>query len=113
MKIYLDNAATTRVDPQVVEAMIPFFSEHYGNPSSVHGYGRKTRAAIEKARKSVADHIGASTGEVFFTSCGTESNNTIIQNCIAEYGLKHAISSRIEHHILLIWMKRDELNSII
>lgn len=101
MKVYLDNAATTKVDPRVVEAMIPFFSEHYGNPSSVHGYGRRTRAAIEKARKVVADHIGASTGELFFTSCGTESNNTIINNCICEYNLKYAVTSRIEHHAVL------------
>lgn len=113
MKVYLDNAATTRVDEKVVEAMIPYLAENFGNPSSVHGFGRQTRAAIERARKQIADHLGASTGEIFFTSCGTESNNTIIRNAINTYGIKHAISSKIEHHAVLHPLQTLEQEGLI
>ncbi len=98
MKVYLDNAATTAVDPRVVDEMVVYLRDNYGNPSSVHGFGRKTRAAIERARKEIASHLGAAPAEIFFTSCGTESNNTIIKNCIKDYGIKHAITSKVEHH---------------
>lgn len=101
MKVYLDNAATTAIDPLVLEEMMPFLTEHFGNPSSIHSYGRKSRAAIEKARKIVAQYLNASPAEIFFTSCGTESNNTIIKNSVRDLGVTRIISSPIEHHCVL------------
>ncbi|HWB61925.1 MAG TPA: cysteine desulfurase family protein [Chitinophagales bacterium] len=101
MKVYLDNAATTRLAPEVLDEMMPYLTEHYGNPSSIHGFGRKTKAAIEKARKIIAGYLNASTAEVFFTSCGTESNNMIIKGAVRDLGVKRIISSRIEHHCVL------------
>src|SRR6187402_1431522 len=98
MKVYLDNAATTPLDPEVFEAMIPFMLEDFGNPSSTHAHGRKVRTALESARKKVAQLLQCTPGEIIFTSGGTEADNSIITGAIHTYGLKHAISSRIEHH---------------
>lgn len=100
-RIYFDNAATTPVDPQVVEAMIPFLQTYFGNPSSIYSFGRETRLAIENARKSVAHILGAKPGEIFFTSGGTESDNMAIWSAIEDLGCKHLISSPIEHHAVL------------
>lgn len=99
--IYLDNAATTKVDEKVVEAMLPYFTEHFGNPSSIHGLGRKTRSAIEKSRRSIAQYLNASTAEIFFTSGGTESNNMILKNSIRDLGVNRIITSQVEHHCVL------------
>lgn len=101
MAVYLDNAATTQLDPEVLEAMLPYLSDHFGNPSSIHGFGRTTRAAIEKARKTIATNLNCSPGEIFFTSGGTEANNMAIVRSIADYGISHAISSPTEHHAVL------------
>jgi cysteine desulfurase len=101
MRVYFDNAATTAMDDRVVEAMIPFMKEHYGNPSSVHSHGREVRTAIEKARKKVAELLNASPSEIFFTSGGTEADNTALVCGIDTYGIKHAITSPIEHHAVL------------
>lgn len=101
MKVYFDNAATTPLDPDVLEAMLPFMKEHFGNPSAIHGYGRVTRAAIEKARKQVASALNASTGEIFFTSGGTESTNTVLRCAVNDLGVKEIITSPIEHHCVL------------
>lgn len=98
MRVYLDNAATTPLDPEVFEAMKPFMLEDFGNPSSTHAHGRKVRAAIESARKKVAELLNCTPGEVIFTSGGTEADNTLLCNSITTYGLQHAISSPIEHH---------------
>ncbi|MEQ1587161.1 MAG: cysteine desulfurase family protein [Cyclobacteriaceae bacterium] len=98
MRIYLDNAATTPLDPEVFEAMKPFMLEDFGNPSSTHAHGRKVRAAIESARKKIAELLNCTPGEIIFTSGGTEADNTIIRSAVETYGLKHAISSPIEHH---------------
>lgn len=100
-RIYLDNAATTQLDTEVLEAMMPYFSTHYGNPSSIHSYGREARIAIEKSRKEIANMLGARPGEVFFTSCGTESTNTILQAATRDLGCRHIITSPIEHHATL------------
>ena len=100
-RIYFDNAATTSLDPQVLEAMMPFMTEKFGNPSSIYSYGRETRMAIEQARKSVAKILGARPAEIFFTSGGTESSNTILQAAVYDLGCKHIISSPIEHHATL------------
>jgi len=98
MRIYLDNAATTPLDPEVFEAMRPFMLEDFGNPSSTHSHGRKVRAAIESARKKVAELLNCTPGEIIFTSGGTEADNTVIRSAVETYQLKHAISSPIEHH---------------
>lgn len=98
MKVYLDNAATTRLDDAVFEAMIPFLKEEYGNPSSIHAFGRKTRSAIEVARKTVSKLLNVSPAEIFFTSGGTEADNMAIMQSIDTLGIKHAITSKIEHH---------------
>jgi cysteine desulfurase len=98
MRVYLDNAATTPIDPEVFEAMKPFMLEDFGNPSSTHSHGRKVRAAIESSRKKVAELLNCTPGEIIFTSGGTEADNTIIRSAIDTYGLKSIISSPIEHH---------------
>ncbi len=98
MRVYLDNAATTPLDPEVFEAMKPFLMEDFGNPSSIHSHGRKVRTAIESGRKKIAELLNCSPGEIIFTSGGTEADNTLIINGIQSYQIKHAISSPIEHH---------------
>ncbi|MBN8652411.1 MAG: cysteine desulfurase [Cytophagales bacterium] len=98
MRVYLDNAATTPLDPEVFEAMKPFMLEDFGNPSSTHAHGRKVRAAIESARKKIAELLNCTPGEIIFTSGGTEADNAIIRCAVETYGIKHAISTPIEHH---------------
>lgn len=98
MRVYLDNAATTPLDPEVLQAMEPYLRDDFGNPSSTHAHGRKVRAAIETARKQVADLLGCTPGEIIFTSGGTEADNAILAGAIRNYDLKHVISSPIEHH---------------
>ena len=100
-RIYFDNAATTSLDPEVLEVMMPYFTEKFGNPSSIYSYGRESRMAIEQARKSVAKILGAKPSEIFFTSGGTESSNTALHAAIFDLGCKHIISSPIEHHATL------------
>src|ERR1700749_5205657 len=100
-RIYFDNAATTSLDPQVLETMMPYLTEKFGNPSSIYSYGRETRLAIENARKSVAKILHAHPAEIFFTSGGTESSNTAINAAIKDLGCKHIITSAIEHHATL------------
>lgn len=101
MKVYLDNAATTAMDDRVIEAMLPFMRNHFGNPSSVHSHGREVRNAIEKARKKVAELLNTSPSEIFFTSGGTEADNTALICGIESHGITHAISSPLEHHAVL------------
>lgn len=101
MRIYLDNAATTPILPEVVEAMTHILREQYGNPSSLHAEGRKARAVIEEARKTVANTIHSSIGEIFFTSGGTESNNMALKCAVRDLGVKRIISSPLEHHCVL------------
>jgi cysteine desulfurase len=100
-RIYFDNAATTALDPVVLEAMMPYLTEKFGNPSSIYSYGRETKLAIETARKTVAKLLNAHPGEIFFTSGGTESSNTAIAAAIRDLGCRHIISSPIEHHATL------------
>jgi cysteine desulfurase len=100
-RIYLDNAATTPLDPEVLQAMMPYLTDHFGNPSSIYSYGRETRLAIENARKSVAKNLGVHPRNIFFTSGGTESNNTAIAASIRDLHCTHIISSPIEHHAVL------------
>lgn len=96
--IYFDHAATTPLAPEVLEEMLPYMQDLYGNASSIHAMGRKSRTAIERARKIIAGHLNASIGEIFFTSCGTESSNMALTAAIRDLGVQHIISSPIEHH---------------
>ena len=98
VRIYFDNAATTSLDAPVLEAMMPYLTEKYGNPSSIYSYGRETRMAIENSRKTVAKILNAHPAEIFFTSGGTESSNTAILASVRDLGCRHIISSSIEHH---------------
>lgn len=100
-RIYFDNAATTSLDREVLDAMLPYMTTHFGNPSSIYSYGRESRLAIETARKTVARLLNAHPGEIFFTSGGTESNNTAILSSIRDLGCRHIITSPIEHHAVL------------
>ncbi|GAB4378005.1 MAG: cysteine desulfurase family protein [Salibacteraceae bacterium] len=99
--VYLDNAATTPIDPLVVEEMLKYMREEFGNPSSTHAFGRRARAAIDIARKRIAAHIHAEPGEIIFTSGGTEADNMAINCAVNHYGVRHVISSPIEHHAVL------------
>ena len=101
MKIYLDNAATTPMDPEVIEAMIPWMRDHFGNPSSTHQFGRKTKSAIENSRRAIAYHLNASPGEICFTSGGTEADNIAIRSSIQDLGVTHIITSPLEHKAVL------------
>ena len=101
MTVYFDNAATTPLDPAVLEAMLPFLREFYGNPSSIHGHGRQVRAALENARKTVAHLVGAAPAEISFTSGGTEADNYAIFGSVRTLGLTRAVTSPLEHHAVL------------
>lgn len=101
MKVYLDNAATTPIDPSVLEVMYKIMEETYGNPSSIHAHGREARSLVEKSRKTVAKLLNTSPSEIFFTSGGTEAHNAAIMGGISAYGIRHAVTSRIEHHAVL------------
>lgn len=112
-RIYFDNAATTPLDKEVLDAMLPYMTSHFGNPSSIYSYGRESRLAIETARKTVAKILHAHPGEIFFTSGGTESNNTAIAASIRDLGCTHIITSRIEHHAVLHTVEHfDHLDNV-
>lgn len=102
-RVYMDNAATTRVKDEVLEAMLPYFAQAYGNPSSVHSFGREAKKAIERAREQVARAIGADKSEVYFTGGGTESDNWVIKGAVSAGRKKgnHVITTAVEHHALL------------
>ena len=100
--IYLDNNATTRVDPAVVEAMLPYLSEYYGNPSSMHSFGGQVGAVVQDARSRVAQLLGAEDSEIIFTSCGSESNNTAIHAAlVAQPNKRHIVTTEVEHPAVL------------
>lgn len=98
MRVYLDNAATTPIAPEVVEAMLPVLQNGFGNPSSTHFYGRQTKALIETARRTVAKHLNCQASEIIFTSGGTEADNMALYSSVNLLGVKHIITSSIEHH---------------
>lgn len=100
-RIYLDNAATTPIADEVIDAMIPMMREHFGNPSSTHAHGRKARGIIEESRGTVAKLLNCNPGEIFFTSGGTEADNLAIRGSVARLGVRNIISSAIEHHAVL------------
>ena len=115
-RIYLDNAATTPLDPLVIEEMVSVMKHSYGNPSAIHAIGREVRTLVEQARKKVAQLLHASPSEIFFTSGGTEADNMAIRGAIKTFGLKHAITSKIEHHAvehtLDALMKNGEIDKL-
>ena len=100
-QVYLDNAATTPIDPLVIEAMMPWFKEHHGNPSSTHAYGRKTKSAIEQARRSIAKSLNCAPSEIYFTSGGTEADNLAMHIALNDLGCKQIITSAIEHSAVI------------
>ncbi|HHT9118555.1 MAG TPA: aminotransferase class V-fold PLP-dependent enzyme, partial [Candidatus Hypogeohydataceae bacterium YC38] len=100
--VYVDNNATTRVADEVLEEMLPYFTEHYGNPSSMHTFGGKLYRKIDEARAKVADLLGADHSEIIFTSCGTESDNAAVRGTLEAYPNKrHIITTRVEHPAVL------------
>ncbi len=111
--IYLDNAATTPLDQRVFEEMTPYFLSHFGNPSSTHSLGRQAKVAIETARKSIAKRLNCLSSELFFTSCATEANNAIIKGVVEKFGIKHIITSKLEHHAVLHVIEAIERQGII
>jgi cysteine desulfurase len=112
-RIYLDNAATTAIDKDVLDLMKNTMEFQFGNPSSIHAHGREVRTIIENARKSVAKLLNASPAEIFFTSGGTEADNMAINCAINDYGITHAITSKIEHHAVLHTLEVLEKNGKI
>src|SRR5258708_30491809 len=108
MRVYLDNAATTPLDKEVLAAMLPVMERNFGNPSSIHAWGREARTVVEGARKTVARLLNVSPSEIFFTSGGTEANNMAIRCSIRDLGISHCITSPIEHHAVLHTMEEME-----
>ena len=113
MRVYLDNAATTPLDPEVMKEMIKVMENTFGNPSSIHSHGREARTLLERSRKTIANLLGTSPSEIFFTSSGTEADNTAIRCGIIDHGIRHAISTRIEHHAVLHTLEALEKTGII
>jgi len=111
--IYLDNAATTPLDPEVLKEVYGVMEKNFGNPSSIHAHGREARTIIEKARKTVANLLNVSPSEIFFTSGGTEADNMAIRSGIIDHKIKHAITTRTEHHAVLHTLESMERNGII
>ena len=100
-RIYMDHAATTPTDPKVLNAMMPYFSEKFGNPSGIYGEAREGKAAVTRAREQIASAIGCSSDEIFFTSGGSESDNWALRSVMSRSEKKHIIVSAIEHHAIL------------
>lgn len=111
--IYLDNAASTPLAPEVIAEMNSALTNHYGNPSSMHRLGREARVIIENSRKKIAQLLHAKPNEIFFTSGGTEANNIAIRGCISSYNIKHVITSELEHPAVLAVLNKMEQNNRI
>lgn len=112
-RVYLDNAATTPLDKEVMQVMVEVMGNNYGNPSSIHAHGREMRTLLEKARKNVAQLLKTAPANIFFTSGGTEADNTAIRSAIFDYKIKHAITSKTEHHAVLHTLEMLERNGEI
>lgn len=113
VKVYLDNAATTPLDPEVLKEMYRVMESQFGNPSSIHSHGREARTVIEKARKTVAALLHTSPSEIFFTSGGTEADNMAIRCGIVDHDIKHAVTTRIEHHAVLHTLQAMQKSGLI
>ena len=126
MKVYLDNAATTPIAKEVINEITPYLSDYFGNPSSTHSFGRKTKNAIEITRKKIADLINAESSEIVFTSGGTEADNMALRSSVIDLGVKRIITTKLEHHAVghtaeelkekykveLIYLETDDLGHI-
>lgn len=112
-RIYLDNAATTPIAPEVLEAMLPYLQEVYGNPSSTHWHGRQARAAIERVRRQIAQYLHATPAEIVFTSGGTEADNCALRSAVRTHRIRHVISSPLEHHAVLHTLQDMHTQGII
>ena len=99
--VYLDNAATTPMLPEVIQVMQQSMQDNFGNPSSTHQFGRKAKAAVETARKNIAKHFNVSASEIIFTAGGTEADNLVLYNAVLNLGVKRIVTSKIEHHAVL------------
>ncbi|ARV13654.1 cysteine desulfurase family protein [Polaribacter sp. SA4-12] len=99
--VYLDNAATTQIDEEVIEVIHSSMKENFGNPSSIHQFGRKAKSAVETARKKIAKHFNVTASEIVFTAGGTEADNLILHNAVLNLGVKRIVTSKIEHHAVL------------
>jgi cysteine desulfurase len=113
MRVYLDNAATTPLDPEVLKQMYAVMENTYGNPSSIHSHGREARTLIERSRKTIANLLNTSPAEIFFTSSGTEADNTAIRCGIIDHNIKHAVTSHLEHHAVIHTMEALEKAGLI
>ena len=111
-KIYFDNAATTKMDPSVIDVVSSVMVENYGNASSTHSFGRASRTIVEKARKSIANEFNVTPNEIFFTSGGTEGDNTILVSAVKDLGVKTIITSKIEHKAVLNVVELLEKNKL-
>ena len=100
-KVYLDNASTTAIRPEVIHEMVQIMAQDFGNPSSTHSFGRNAKSILELSRKSIAKHINATAQEIIFTSCGTEANNWILRSAVKDLKVQRIITSKIEHHAVL------------
>jgi cysteine desulfurase len=108
--IYLDNNATTRIAPEVFEAMVPFLTEHYGNPSSAYSFGKRVEGHLKEAREKVAALLGCTPKEIIFTSCGTESDNAAIWSALQTTGRKHIVTTQVEHSAIMNqteWLEKN------
>ena len=108
--IYLDNAATTQIRDEVISKMSEVLKSNYGNASSTHSFGRSSRTLIESSRKQIADHLNVSPSEIIFMSGGTEADNCILRSAVRDLGVKHLISSKIEHHAVTHTLDQLELD---
>ena len=100
-KVYLDNASTTALRPEVIQEMTHVLEQEYGNPSSTHSFGRSSKNVLELSRKIIAKNLNATAQEIIFTSCGTEANNWILQSAVKDLKVERIITSKIEHHAVL------------
>ncbi|MDH7446843.1 cysteine desulfurase family protein [Aquimarina sp. 2201CG14-23] len=112
-KVYFDSAATTQLRPEVIDRMITVLREDYGNPSSTHGFGRSAKNHIEQARKNIAKYLGVKASEIIFTSGGTEADNLALNSAVRDLGVKHIITSKIEHHAVLHTVQEIQANTDI
>ena len=113
MRVYFDNAATTALDPEVIKEMYKVMEGQFGNPSSIHSHGREVRTLIERSRKTIASLLHTSPAEIFFTSGGTEADNTAIRCGIIDHKLTHAITTKLEHHAVLHTLQALEKSGVI
>ena len=113
IRVYLDNAATTPLAPEIIERMSEMMKINFANPSSIHSFGRESKIIVESARKSIARILNTSPGSIFFTSGGTESDNMAIKCAIQDHQITHAITSKISHHAVLYPLQDLEKQGLI